>query len=99
MGGITMPTDPDRNELRQFLSDMVAIERQLDEYLGWQLREVARDSKVAEAFERFHRMVRSQREVVESRLQAVGGREVPLPTRVAAVLLPVAADMRHGESD
>jgi C-terminal processing protease CtpA/Prc len=94
-----MSTDPDRNELRQFLSDMVAIERQLDGYLVRQLREGARDSKVAEAFERFHRMVRSQREALESRLQAVGGREGTLPTRIAAVLLPVAADTRNGEGD
>jgi C-terminal processing protease CtpA/Prc len=94
-----MPTDPDRNELQQFLSDMVAIERQLDGYIGQQLREVGRNSKVADAFEHFHHMVRSQRAVLESRLQAVGGREGPMPTRIKAVLLPVAADMRHGESD
>lgn len=94
-----MLTDLDRNELQQFLGDMVAMERLLDGYLGRQLQDVARHTKVAEAIERFHRMVRSQRGALEARLQTVGGKEVTSPTRIAAVPLPVAADMRHEESD
>lgn len=94
-----MVTDLDRNELQQFLGDMVAIERQLDGHLGRQLREIARQPQVAEAIERFHRMVRSQREALEARLHTVGGEEVTSPTRIAAIPLPVAADMQHDESD
>jgi C-terminal processing protease CtpA/Prc len=94
-----MPTNPDRSELQQFLGDMVAIERQLDGYFGGQLQEGARHPKVAEAIERFHHMVRSQREALEARLQTVGGQKVTSPTRIAAVPLPLAADRRHEESD
>lgn len=93
-----MPTDLNRNELQQFLGDMVAIERQLDGYLGRQLREIGRDPKVSEAIERFYHLVRSQREALEARFQAIGGQGVAAPTRIAAVLLPLAMDMRQEES-
>ena len=92
-----MPTDLNRNELQQFLGDMVAIERQLDGYLGRQLREIGRDPKVSAAIERFYQLVRSQREALEARFQAIGGQGVDAPARIAAVPLPLAMDMRQEE--
>lgn len=86
-----MVPDLGRNELQQFLGDMVAMERQLDGLLGRQLQEAAPYPRVAEAIGRFHRMVRNQRQALEARLQTVGGEEVTSPTRIAAVPFPAGA--------
>jgi C-terminal processing protease CtpA/Prc len=92
-----MVTDLNGNELQQFLGDLVAMERQLDGYIGRQLQEVAWHPKVAEAIKRFHQMVRSQREALEARRQTVGGKQAASPTRIAPV--PFPEDTRHEEND
>ncbi|HEX2034097.1 MAG TPA: DUF892 family protein [Chloroflexota bacterium] len=71
--------------MRQYVSDMVALESHIEEALDGQLREVRDHPQAAAALERFHSTVRNQREALRVHFQRIGGdASGPLKTAVAA---------------
>jgi hypothetical protein len=63
------------NTVQQYAGDMVALESHIEEALDRQLKEVEGYPRAAEAVQRFHTLVRSQRDAMRAHLQSIGGSE------------------------
>ncbi len=84
------------NEYQQRLSDMVALEGQVQEALGQRLNEVRDHAEAAETVQRFQTMVKDQREALQARLQSVGGGEPGSASSIAPFSMAGAAPDKDG---
>jgi hypothetical protein len=79
--------DKNTDTVQQYVGDMVALESHIEEALDGQLAEVEDDPAAYALVQRFHAMVRDQREALRGHLLAIGGSEPgPVKELVAALV-------------
>lgn len=81
-----MPDDKNRDEVQQYVGDMVALESHIEDALDGQLKEVTDHPQAAAAVRRFHSLAKGQRDTLKSHLQTLGGSEShPVKEAVASL--------------
>jgi ferritin-like metal-binding protein YciE len=86
-----MTTNKNRDEVQQYVGDMVALESHIEQAMDGQLKHEVEHAEAAAAIRRFHDMVKMQREALKGHLAKIGGSE-PGPIKSAvATLFGVAA--------
>jgi hypothetical protein len=68
-----MSTKQDRNQLPQWVADMVALESQIEEALEQRREEVKAHAEAGRSVSRFHTTVIGQLEALQARLLSIGG--------------------------
>ena len=84
------------SRLRQYVADMVALEGQIEAALDRRRSEVSGHPEATHAVKRFHAMVKSQKEAMETRLQSMDGAESSFNRAIATISLDTAGNF-HGE--
>lgn len=81
-----MADDKNRNEVQQYVGDMVSLEAHIEEAIDGQVKHKIDHPKAAAAIQRFHTMVKSHREGLKAHLQSIGGSEShPIKSAVASL--------------
>lgn len=70
-----MTDDKNRNTIQQYTGDMVALESHIEEAIDRQKAQMDGFPEAAAALQRFHAMVRSQRDELRNHLKNIGGSE------------------------
>lgn len=68
-----MSTKQARNQLPQWVAEMVALESQIEKALEQRLEEVKAHAEAGRAVSRLHTTVKGQREALQARLRSIGG--------------------------
>lgn len=81
-----MAESRNRDTVKKYIGDMVALESHIEEALDSQVQKITDHPKAAAAVNRFHTMVRTQRDALEQHLSGMGGEEgSPLKSAVSTV--------------
>ena len=81
-----MAESQNRDTVKKYVGDMVALESHIEEALDSQVQKIKDHPKAAAAVNRFHTMVRSQRDALKQHLSSMGGEEgSPLKSAVSSV--------------
>jgi ferritin-like metal-binding protein YciE len=81
-----MPDDKNTNTVQQYVADMVALESHIEEALDGQLKEDTDHSEGKAAIQRFHNMVKLNRDALKMHLEQIGGSEShPIKDAVASL--------------
>src|SRR5213593_3247583 len=81
-----MADDKNRNEVQQYVGDMVALEGHIEQALDGQVKFEVEHAEAAAAIQRFHLMVRAQRDALKAHLESIGGSEShPIKSAVATL--------------
>lgn len=79
-----MVKDRDREEIQQYVGDMVALESHIEQAMDGQVKHTIEHVEAAAAVKRFHDMVKGHRESLKSHLASIGGSEShPIKSAVA----------------
>ena len=88
-----MAESRNRDTVKKYVGDMIALESHIEEALDRQVSLVKDHPKASAAVRQFHNTVKTQRDTLKAHLKSMGGEEgAPLKTAVAS-LLGVAAGM------
>ncbi|HEU5314530.1 MAG TPA: DUF892 family protein, partial [Chloroflexota bacterium] len=75
-----------RDEVQQYVGDMVALESHIEQAMDGQLKHPVEHPEAAAALRRFHDLVKAQREALKAHLASIGGSEPgPLKSAVATL--------------
>lgn len=81
-----MAESQNRDTVKKYVGDMIALESHIEEALDHQVDKVTEPADAVAAVRRFHTMVKSQRDALKSHLQSMGGEEgSPIKTAVSTV--------------
>src|SRR5919202_2464836 len=81
-----MADDRNRDEVQQYVGDMVALEEHIEQALDGQLKHDVEYQPAAAAIQRFHQTVKSQRDALKAHLATIGGSEShPIKSAVATL--------------
>jgi ferritin-like metal-binding protein YciE len=83
--------DQNRNEVRQYVGAMVAIESHIEEALDGQLKEVADHPQAAALVQRLHALTKGHRDTLTAHLVRLGGTESHPVKEAVADLFGIAA--------
>ncbi len=70
-----MADDKNRDEIQQYVGDMVALEEHIEQALDGQLKHDVEYQPAAAAIQRFHGVVKGQRDALKAHLESLGGSE------------------------
>lgn len=93
-----MADDRRQGVLRQYVAELLALESDLETAVDGQRQTVGQHADVAAAVERFHEMIRGQRDVLQAYLEGIGYQEARPAKSVAASLFTTggpATPMEH----
>jgi ferritin-like metal-binding protein YciE len=80
-----MAKSRNRDTVKKYVGDMVALESHIEEALDRQVEQVKDHPKARQAVNRFHTMVKNHRDGLKQHLEGMGGEEgSPLKTAVAS---------------
>jgi ferritin-like metal-binding protein YciE len=80
-----MAESRNRDTVKKYVGDMVALESHIEEALDSQLDKVKDHPRASQAVQRFHTMVRAQRDALKEHLDSLGGEEgSPLKSAVSS---------------
>ena len=82
---------PEQNTVQQYVGDMLALESHIEEALDGQLNEVEHEAEARALVQRFHDMVKAQREALRAHLTTIGGSESSPVKELVANLFGKAA--------
>ncbi len=81
-----MTQERSRDEIQQYVGDMVALEAHIEQAIDGQVKHTIEHAGAAAAIGRYHDMVKRQRDALRQHLAALGGSESrPLKETVAAL--------------
>lgn len=81
-----MADDKNTNTVQQYVGDMVALESHIEEALDGQLKEKVEHAEARAALQRFHNMVKLNRDGLKLHLEQIGGSEShPVKDAVASL--------------
>jgi ferritin-like metal-binding protein YciE len=70
-----MADNRNRDEVQQYVGDMVALESHIEQAIDGQLKHTIEHADAAAAIQRFHDMVKGQRDSMKAQLKSIGGSE------------------------
>lgn len=80
------------NPVQWYLSDMIALESQLEAVVDHLVPAVAAQPEVATALDRYKRTVRAHRAALDARAQVIGSTIPDAPVAIMAIPMPLAVD-------
>jgi ferritin-like metal-binding protein YciE len=83
--------DKNLKTLKDWVSDMAALEAHIEAALDRQLGEVKDDPLASQLVQQFHDMVKSQRDALKAHLETLGGKSTGVVKEVGTTVLGVAA--------
>lgn len=86
-----MAENRNRDEIQQYVGDMVALESHIEQAMDGQLKHKAEHPEAAAAIKRFHDMVKMQRDALKAHLETLGGSESRPIKELVSTLFGVAA--------
>ena len=86
-----MPDDRNRDEVQQYVADMVALESHIEQAIDGQLKHDIEHPGAASAIRRFHDVVRTQRDALKAHLDMLGGSKSQPIKEAVATLFGAAA--------
>lgn len=86
-----MADDKNRDEIQQYVGDMVALEAHIEQAIDGQVKRPGDHGQAAAAIQRFHDMVKGHRDGLKAHLASLGGSESHPIKNVVATLFGAAA--------
>ena len=86
-----MAENRNRDEIQQYVGDMVALESHIERAMDGQLKHKTEHPEAAAAIRRFHDMVKMQRDALKAHLETLGGSESHPVKELVSTLFGAAA--------
>lgn len=86
-----MSDSKNRDEVQQYVGDMVALESHIEQAMDGQLKHKTEHPEAAAAIQRFHDMVKMQRDALKEHLETLGGSESRPIKELVSTIFGVAA--------